>query len=599
MSPAKTTRAKFDSNQSVWRLLRRFIRYVPGRRRKQFLGLVGLMLAGALAEMVTIGAVIPFVSILIAPETAFDFPGLQTLFMNLGWSNPESIVTPMTLLFLSLIIIASAVRTFLLIVSSRYIYALGSDITISMYRGILEQPYQFHVSNHSSELITALNKVQTVLHSSVKPALDGLIGVVFGLAILGALLYIQPMATVIATLILGVSYLVVASSVRKRLRENGRKIALAQTQRMRCMQEGLGGIRDTLLDNRQYRVTRFFAGVDRQLRNSQATNAILNQFPQQLIQSIGMVLIISFAWILSRQASGLGGALPMLGALALGAQRLFPMLQKLYSAWSRLMGNHQTFFDVLRFLELPDQSRSTTSSTAQLSFEKEVCLRNVSFRYSRGEHEVFRNIDLIIPKGRRIGLSGPTGAGKSTLVDLVMGLLEPTEGDLIVDGVHINAANRHLWGRLISHVPQDVFLFDTTVADNIALGDPQDRIDMDRVQFAARVAQIAGFFESQSSGYRTRIGERGVQLSGGQRQRIALARAIYRDAKFIVLDEATSALDAETEEAAMQALLQIEGDLTFLIIAHREKTLTFCDEVIRLNDGMLDKPRRNHEVVGI
>lgn len=547
------------------------------------------MLIGALAEMLTLGAVIPFVSLLADPESAFKFPGLQALFQGLGWRDPEAIVTPMTLLFIILIVLASSVQVLLLISSTRFIHALGAELGVTMYRRILRQPYQFHVSQHSSEVIAALNKVQSMLNSVVKPALDGLIALVLGLAILSMMVYLQPVATLSAAAILVLSYVAIASAVRYRLKNNSRTIAQAQSIRVRRIQEGLGGIRDILLANRQVRVADTFARVDRTLRDAQAANTILNQLPQPIIQTLGMVLVISFAWFLAQRGDGITEALPILGALVLGAQRLFPMLQRLYAAWSRLTGNHQTFVDVLQFLELDGDTGRPDRSFGALTFRDRVRLEQVSFRYPGAEDDVLSEIDLNIQRGRRIGICGPTGAGKSTLVDLVMGLLEPTSGRLWVDDTPVDATNRHLWGQKIAHVPQDVFLLDASFAENIALGDYDEKVDMARVEEVARAAQVSEFIEAQPDSYRTHIGERGVRLSGGQRQRIALARAFYSNAEFIVLDEATSALDSETEASVMRAVEQIKGERTLLVIAHRQETLSFCHEVIRV-DGAAVKP---------
>lgn len=544
------------------------------------------MLVGALAEMVTIGAVIPFISLLADPDAAFDFPWLQAAFGVLGWKDPESIVTPMTLLFLTLIISASALRLVLLTASTRYIYALGTDMSISLYRRILRQPYHFHLSHSSSELITSVNKIQSVLGAAVKPALDATIALVLSFAILSVLLYIQPVATTGALFIMILSYSSLAWSVRQRLKYNSRQIAAAQTQRMRHMQEGLAGIRDVILDNGQDRSTLFFADADQNLRHSQAKNSILNQLPQHVVRAIGMILIVGFAWFLSGQPGGLTGALPTLGALALGAQRLLPLLQKLYSAWSRMTGSHQIFLDVLKYLDLPDTPRPENPED-KLTFNHEITLRDVAFRYPQSQDDVLRNVSLSIPKGSRIGISGPTGAGKSTLVDLIMGLLEPEDGQLLVDGIRVDATNRHLWGKCISHVPQDVHLLDSTIAENIALGDQHGRMDMEKVRSAAQLAQLINFVDSLPRAFRTQVGERGVQLSGGQRQRIALARAIYRNADLIILDEATSALDSDTEAAIMHALPSLDAGVTIIVIAHREHTLTHCDWVIDIKNGQV------------
>ena len=585
-------------DRSIFRLLRDVVPHVSPRRRKQFFVLLLLMLVGAGAELVTIGAVVPFISLMAEPESAFQFPALQNVFRALGWQHPEDIVAPMTLLFLLVVVLSTVTRLVLLWASTRYVFALGYDISIALYNRVLDQPYSFHIAHNSSETIAAINKVQAILNGAVKPVLEGAIALVLSLAIIGTLIYIQPGATAIAVAILVFVYLLIGGVVRLRLRANGKRIAVAQTQRVRCVQEGLGGIRDVILDNSQHQITRTFAKVDRRLRLAQASNAILDQIPRYLIEAAAVFLIIGLAWFLSGQAGGLMASLPVLGALALGAMRLLPLLQKIYAAWARMTGNHKMFADVLELLELPAPESLKQSSVKAMPFQRVIQLQNVGFRYAGGHEKVLDNIDLRIQKGSRIGIVGPTGSGKSTLVDIFMGLLEPVEGRLLVDDVPINDANRYRWQQRISHVPQHIFLADATIAENIAIAVPTSNIDMERVRYAARCACIADFIEANPQGYRAPIGERGIQLSGGQRQRIGIARAIYRYADVIVLDEATSALDIATETAVMESINQLGPSLSVLIIAHRVQTLRECDLVIRLENGRLVSVGSYEEVIG-
>ena len=573
-----------NSDQTIWQMLREFTTHISARRRKQFVLVIALMLVGAAAELLTLGAVIPFVSLMADPEAAFQFPLLQQFFSAIGWRDPDVIVLPMTLLFLAMVAVAAAIRLLLLYVSNRYVFALGYDIGVSLYRRVLDQPYSYHIQQNTSETIAAINKVQAVLGGAVKPVMEGLIAIVLAAAILAALLWIDPLATLAAALIFTVLYIGIGFLTRFRLKSNSRKIASAQTDRVRCVQEGLGSIRDVKLDDSQDEYVRTFSRVDRKLRTAQANNNFLKQSPRYIIEAVGTFLIIGLAWFLSHQAGGLVAALPVLGALALGAQRLLPLLQKIYNGWSRLTGNHQIFADVLKLLSLPLSERSM-AGTASIPFQREIRLRGIGFHYPSADEQVLTHIDLEIPRGSRIGVVGPTGSGKSTLIDIIMGLLEPTEGQLMVDGRQIDASNRRAWQDHIAHVPQHIFLTDATIAENIALGIPKSRICMERVAQAARYAQIADFIEASPAGYQSRVGERGIQLSGGQRQRIGIARAIYRQADVLVLDEATSALDADTEDRVMTQLDFDDGGLTIIMIAHRTQTLKRCDRVIQLDAG--------------
>jgi len=572
--------------RSARELFRKFFGHLSPRRRKQLGLLLGLMLVGSLAEIITIGAVVPFISLMARPETAMEYPLLQNLFAALGWQQPESLVLPMSIAFVCVVLVATGIRLLLVYVSNKLVFAVGHDIGVKLYHVILHQPYAFHIAQNTSEVLGNMNKVQLVLGGVLRPLMDGVIALILSIAILSALILVDATAALTAGLLFAVIYLGLMKLSRSSLRSNSQIIAAAQGKRMRCIQEGLGGIRDVILDGNQTHYSAEFSKVDQQFRNAQAGNAFLNQAPRFLIEAIGIVLIVGLAYTLSLRSGGLVGALPVLAALALGAQRLMPLFQKIYQAWSTTTGNFQVLDDLIVMLNLPVANRAKLMRQADgVPFCDRIEFKNVAFRYSGSEPEVLVGIDLRIPKGRRVGIIGKTGSGKSTLMDILMGLLEPTRGEIRVDEQPINAENRNDWRQRIAHVPQHIYLSDASITENIALGVRPDCIDPDRVHHAARQAQIAEFIESHRQGYDTRVGERGVQLSGGQRQRIGIARALYKDADVLVFDEASSALDTETETAVMQAVSQLDPNLTLFIIAHRVQTLRECDLIVRLDAG--------------
>jgi len=555
------------------------------------------MLIGAVAELVTLGAVIPFLSLMADPEAAFQYPILQDVFNSLGWQRPEAIVIPMAIAFLVVVAAATGIRLLLLWVSTRLVFALGYDIGVSLYKRMLGQPYSYHIAQNSSETIAAVNKVQAVINGAVWPVMDGTIALVLSLAIVGALIAIDPTATLSAAITFVVFYWIVALVIRARMRTNGKRIAAAHTDRVRCVQEGLGSIRDVILDQSQQHYTAVFARADQSLRLAQARNSFLKLVPRYLVEAIGVFLIVGLALVLLQQEGGLLGALPILGALALGAQRLLPLLQKIYAAWASMTSSHQMFADVLRLLQLPDLPLPPRHRIEAQPFEKEIKLKRVEFCYGQDSDHVLKEVDVTITKGARVGIIGPTGSGKSTLVDILMGLLEPTIGRLTVDGTPIEHHNRAAWQKRISHVPQHIYLADASIVENIAIGVPEGKIDRERAVWAARCARIADFIESAHDGYDARVGERGIRLSGGQRQRIGIARALYRHADVLVFDEASSALDSDTEAAVMDAINSLAPELTLIIIAHRVDTLRGCDLILRVESGLVAEERAD-AVVG-
>jgi ATP-binding cassette subfamily B protein len=303
------------------------------------------------------------------------------------------------------------------------------------------------------------------------------------------------------------------------------------------------------------------------------------------MEALGMVLIAILAYALSLQAGGISASLPALGALALGAQRLLPALQQMYSAWTGIAGSRASLADAIVLLDQPVPTELLQPPPAPLILHKEIRFEAVRFRYTSDGPWILDNFNLSIPKGTRIGFVGSTGSGKSTTLDLLMGLLAPIEGEIIVDDQPIKGNRTRAWQQTIAHVPQTIYLADATLAENIAFGVPLECINLEQVRKAALQAQIADFIESTQAGYQAYVGERGIRLSGGQRQRIGIARALYKQASILVFDEATSALDNATEQSVMGAINSLDRDLTILIIAHRLSTIQRCDIIVELERG--------------
>lgn len=557
------------------------------RRRRQFIVVMALMLVSAVAEVVSLGAVLPFIGILIAPERVFGNPFISNLVRGFGITSADQLMLPLTITFASAALIAGATRMFLMWASTRLAYAGGADLSIEVYRRTLYQPYSVHVARNSSEVISGITtKVHGVVFELLMPLLILGSAVVLLISITGTLLVIKPVVALVVTGGFGACYGLISWSSRRLLHQNSIRIAYEQTQVVKALQEGLGGIRDVLLDSTQPAYCGIYRNADLALRRAQASNSFTASSPRFIMEAIGMVLIAALAYALSRQAGGVASALPVLAALALGAQRLLPALQQAYNSWTTIAGCEASLCDILDLLDQPLPDDVLERIPPPLPFQTSIQFDAVGFRYSPDSPLVLNDLNLTIPKGARVGFVGTTGSGKSTTLDLLMGLLVPTEGRLLVDGQLISGRRTRSWQQSIAHVPQSIYLADTTLAENIAFGVAWDSIDMDRVKRAARQAQIAEFIEEKPEGYRAFVGERGIRLSGGQRQRIGIARALYKQASVLVFDEATSALDNATEQSVMDAIDELNRDLTILMIAHRLTTVRHCDIIVELERGM-------------
>jgi len=573
----------FSSNKQLWGKLTK-------RRRFQFILLTCIMILGSFLEIISIGIVIPFLGILVAPENFFQNETLQPLFQLFGFSNPSELLLPITLAFCLTALFSNSMRLILVWLSTRISLAAGADLSVGIYRRILYQPYSFHCSRNSSEIISATsNKTNEVVYAIIIPTLAIINSIIIMITIIGALILIDALVAFILLGFLVFIYSIIIFIKRKQLMRESVVIAFETTNLLKALQEGLGGIRDVIIDGSQEIYTKIYQKSDFALRRAQGNNMIIAGSPRFLLEAMGMVAIAIFAYILVQGPGGILTAIPILGAVAIGAQRLLPMIQQAYASWVVVKGHQSSLQDTLELLEktLPDYADKPSAVT--LLFNHNIAIKQMFFRYTQDTPDILKRVNLNIKKGSCVGFIGSTGSGKSTLIDIIMGLLEPSNGTIEVDGIALNIENNRGWQVHIAHVPQHIFLSDASVEENIAFGVEKKNIDFERVQLAAHKAQIATTIESWPKRYQTYVGERGVKLSGGQQQRIGIARALYKNADVIIFDEATSALDDTTENAVMESINNLSKDITVLIIAHRLTTLKNCTNIVKLDNGNLEE----------
>jgi ABC-type multidrug transport system fused ATPase/permease subunit len=585
--------------QPITQLLARLWQNFSPRRRGQFGLLLGLMVLASFAEILSIGAVLPFLAVLTAPERIFEFPALKPVVQIFGLTRPDQLVLPLTFVFGLAVLIAGAMRLILLWANARLSFSVGADISFNIYRRTLYQPYAVHCSRNSSEVINGITNKTSISINIISMFLALIGSGVMLISILFALLAIDPVIALAAFGGFGLIYGLIIRLTRKRLLINSQITALESTNVIKSLQEGLGGIRDVLIDGSQATYCQIYRNADLPLRRVQGNNAFISAAPRYGIEALGMLLIATLAYSIAQQADGISKAIPILGALALGAQRLLPVLQQAYGAWSYILSGQASLQDTLEMLDQPLPDYADKLTTEPLLFSQHIIVKQVAFRYSLQSPWVLKNLDLSISKGSRVGFIGSTGSGKSTLLDIIMGLLHPSDGIIEIDGQPITQGNHRAWQAHIAHVPQAIFLSDNTIEENIAFGVPKHQIDLLRVREAAQQAQIAETIQSWPKQYQTFVGERGIRLSGGQRQRIGIARALYKKADVIIFDESTSALDNETEEAVMQAIEGLSKDLTILIIAHRLTSLKNCTQIVELGGGSIRRTGTYQEIVNL
>ena len=585
------------SVSSILLLLRRLWLHLSHRRRIQFGMLLILMLLSSISEIISIGTLLPFLAVLSEPNKVLNNPYADLLISTLGITSPGELLFPLTVIFGFAAFLAGSLRLFLTWASTRLTFAAGADLSLSIYRRTLYQPYSVHVMRNSSEVINGIvNKTSGVIYGVVGPVLSLFSSLLLLIAIFSILLYLEPIISIVAFIGFGSIYGLIIWITGSQKIKNSRMISRESTQVVKSLQEGLGGIRDVLIDGSQGTYCQIYQSADKPLRAAQGSNQFIAQAPRYGVEALGMVLIASLAYTLTKRLDGVGAAIPVLGALALGAQRMLPSMQLAYASWTSIQGGRVSFQDTLDLLDQPLPSE-IDQTVKPMAFDQQISIENLSFRYSLSTPWILKNLNLSIVKGSRIGIIGTTGSGKSTLLDIVMGLLTPTEGVIKVDGNALTQVTQRSWQMHIAHVPQAIFLADCSIEENIAFGQQKKNIDRNRIIEAAQQAKIADVIETWPQKYETVVGERGVRLSGGQRQRVGIARALYKNADVIIFDEATSALDNETESAVMKSIENLEDKLTVIIIAHRLTTLKNCTQIIEVADGRVRRVGSYQDIV--
>lgn len=574
-------------DRSTIGLIRRIYGHLTVRRRRQLAILGMLMVVSSFVEAISISSILPFLAALATPERVREIDALKPILAYFEINDTSELRLAFTLLFIGLVLLSGTFRIVFFWLQTRLGMAIGIDFSVQVYEKTLYQPYGDLISRNSSEILAGAQKAKDLVGYIIQPTLTFISSIFMLVAVLSALFAIEPIVALSSILGFGALYIFATTASKRLLQTNSRTYATELGRVNKAIQEGIGGIRDVIIDGTQATYSRLYRAALTKMQYAAAGNAILAQSPRFVIEMLGMALLAGITFVLINRDVSFTAMIPTLGVIALGAQRLLPVLQQAYSAYVTIRGGVDSTMDALNLLDQTVSPAVLSERPNRLTFDKTIKVDNLNFSYQSASRMILKDINLEIKRGDRIGLIGATGSGKSTLVDLIMGLLSPTTGAIFIDGQKLCDDNIKDWHSCISHVPQSIFLADTTIAENIAFGVERHEIDMERVHDAAKIAKISQTIESFPEGYQTHVGERGIRLSGGQRQRIGIARAMYKRSRVLILDEATSALDGETESSVMSAIDEIGENVTMLLIAHRLSTLRSCDFLIELKNGIV------------
>lgn len=559
------------------------------RERRIAVWMALLAIVMGLLDVLGVASVLPFLAVVSNPDLIQDNRWLRGAYELLGQPTTNTFLILLGFAAFLFVLFAALFRAATFYALTYFVRMRVPSLSMRLMETYLARPYIWFLRRHSSDLgKSILSEVAQVVNGPLQAAVNLVAHALMIVFLMAFLVILEPMAAIGAIALFGGSYGLIYLLVRGPLARMGAERVQTNKDKFQIMQEAMGGIKNVKLMNleRTY-LGRFRDPAQRQARN-QAAQSVMSELPRHLLEVIafgGMILFV--LWLLITQQGTVSDIVPILGVYAFAAARTFPTLQKLFSATS-IIRFGQAALDALHDDLEGDEARDLDrgANLAPLRLRHALELDDVHFAFPESDNPALAGLSASIPANSSVGIVGSTGAGKTTAVDLILGLLPATSGELRVDGQVIDDNNVRAWQKSVGYVPQDIFLTDDTVAANIAFGIAPDRIDRAAVERAARAAALHDFVMTElPQGYDTGVGERGTRLSGGQRQRIGIARALYAEPDLLVFDEATSALDNVTERAVIDAVQKLDGTKTIIMIAHRLSTVRHCDQVLLLEKG--------------
>ncbi|MBU3632879.1 ABC transporter ATP-binding protein [Polynucleobacter sp. AP-Feld-500C-C5] len=572
---------------SLWKILLGLWKFIDKKYKKYTFIVIFLMVFTALAEAISVSSVIPFMALISQPDKVINNLMIAELFsllnLNLSLVNVAAVLT---LIFVMAVILAAALRLVLLWAVISLSFRVGSGLSLKMFENALFLDYEEHKLDNSSRLISGITaKIDCVITGAFMPCMALVSSTAILIAILGSLLYVNPILTLFIFTSTISLYITIISIVKNKTQDCSLEIAKNSTKTLKIIQEGLGGIRDVLMGGYQRYYISSYRSADLSLKQAQGSNNFIGQSPRYLIESIATVGIAIAVFFANSRSNNLSNILPLLGAIAFAIQKLMPVFQQGYQAYINLHANITSLQEALILLNRNTNHHRIENCLSSVKFEDAIKFINLSFHYKNSDQLILHDINLRIPMGARVGVIGPSGSGKSTFLDLLMGLLTPTVGEIVVGNNALDKNNTISWQKNISHVPQSVFLIDGTIAENIALGIPKEKIDYTLLLHSIELSKLTDLVANYEKGVDQVIGEGGGRLSGGQRQRIGIARALYKKSQLLIMDEATSSLDVHTENLIMESIYGLNKNITIFIASHRLSILSNCDYILEVIDG--------------
>ena len=572
-----------DSFRKIYSLLNK-------RQRINSIIMLGLIALGGVAETLGIGVILPFTTVLLDTESAHTIPILSSIISHPWVGDQSRFILLMCFALVVIFALKSLYMFFLMYIQNRFTLNRQIELSTMLFKSYIYKPYDFFFDKNTADLQRNVNTlVSDVTQGVLMNGLSMLTEMIVIFFIFALLMFVDPISTLAIALVLcGVGFLYYFV-LRRRLDESAKKQNLAGANMVKSVNEGLGSIKDVKVLGREESFLTGYEKFGRAFARSTAFGNITSSAPRLLIETIAVCGLVLIVVLNTMQNQDMEASLPTIALFGMAAMRIMPSLNRTVGFMTAIRFNAvhlAKIYDDLKAAETRDEDLKASKDVGfvPLTVKETVELKDISYRYPNTKTDIFKSAQLTINKGHTIGIVGASGAGKTTLIDILLGLLIPDSGEVLVDGVNIEI-NRRGFRRNVGYVPQEIFLIDDTIGKNVAFGIPDAEVNAERIWDVLKIANIADYVMSLELGLDTLVGEGGMKLSGGQRQRLGIARALYNDPDILVFDEATSSLDNESEKVISDAIAAIGRSKTMIIIAHRLNTLDKCDEIYEIRDN--------------
>jgi len=566
-------------------------RFLDKRKKIQVIYLLFLMIFSAFSEVLNLAIIVPFLKLLTDKDFLFENETTSLILIKLGILNTDNLFLVISFLLIFAILFSGSIRILNLYFLSKFSASIGNKISTTAYKKCLYQDYQYHKNINSSELISTITTRTNITVTACNYFLQFITSALSITFILVSLYIIDFQMALSTTVGLSLIYLFIITLSNKRLRINSKIVSSCTSQQYKELDEGLSSFKEIILESNQDQRSNLYNRIDFKMRSKTSQSFFINSFPRYAIEAISITFIITLSIYLDFIREENSSFIAYIGILALACQRILPYAQLIYQSWAYVRASS---YEIEKALELANQNVETSLNfpIKRIDLKDKITLNELSFSYSNFPNKnILNKISLVISKGDNVAIIGKTGSGKSTFIDILMGLIKPTEGKIFINGIDIynkkNKSKLYGWRKSIAHIPQNIFLSDTSILENIAYGIPKEEIDKKLVINSAKKALIHDFIVSLPNKYQTEVGEKGMRISGGQKQRIGIARALYKKSKIIILDEATSALDKETESKVMKSIHTIFKDKTIISISHKIPNFGEFNRILKFSEGKI------------